>query len=213
MNIPVQKWFLGPASGLTAVVVYTLCTITAVALYPTPYNPLYDWLSNLGNVNFNPAGAYFFNGGCILTGLVMVPFFISLKSWYEDVTWRRAFVMLGQAAGIFTAVALIGVGIFPETHIAEHMLAAGLLFKSLFILLILLNIALYRHPAFIHGLAYYGMLVLLIDLSFVWVLFRYKDILGQFTPTMPVPGLEWTCVFTSLAWIGALSWIMIKKGL
>ncbi len=213
MNIPVQKWFLGSASGLTAVVVYTLCTLSAVILYPTPYNPLYDWLSNLGNVNFNPVGAYFFNGGCILTGIVMVPFFISLKSWYDDVTWKKALIILGQAAGIFTAIALIGVGIFSETHITEHMLAAGLLFKSLFILLIILNIALFRHPAFVHGLAYYGLLVLLIDLSFVWVLFRYKDILGQFTPTMPVPGLEWTTVFASLAWIGVLSWIMVRKGL
>jgi hypothetical membrane protein len=213
MKIPVQKWFSNPVSGLIAFFIFTLCTLTAVTLYPTPYNPLYDWLSNLGNVKFNPVGAYFFNIGCILTGIVLVPFFISLKSLYQDVRCRKALIILGQAAGIFTAIALIGVGIFSEAHIAEHMLAAGLLFKSLFILLILLNIALYRHPAFIHGLAYYGMLVLLIDLSFVWVLFRFRDILGQFTPTMPVPGLEWTCVFTSLAWIGALSWIMIKKGL
>jgi Protein of unknown function (DUF998) len=213
MKIPVQKWFSNPASGMAAFVIFTVCTLTAVALYPTPYNPLYDWLSNLGNVNFNPVGAYFFNGGCILTGIVMVPFFISLRSWYDDVAWRKVLVIVGQAAGIFTAIALIEVGIFSETHIAEHMLAAGLLFKSLFILLILFNIALFRHPAFMHGLAYYGLLVILIDLSFVWILFRYKDILGQFTPTMPVPGLEWTTVFASLAWIGALSWIMVKRDL
>jgi len=213
MKIPEQKWFLSPASGLAAFVIFTVCTLTAVALYPTPYNPLYDWLSNLGNVNFNPVGAYFFNGGCILTGIVLVSFFISLKSWYHDVTWNKVLVILGQAAGIFTGIALIGVGIFSETHIAEHMLAAGLLFKSLFILMIIFNIALFRHSVYMRALAYYGMLVIFIDLSFVWVLFRFRDILGQFTPTMPVPGLEWTAVFSSLAWIGALSWIMIKKRL
>jgi hypothetical protein len=61
-------------------------------------------------------------------------------------------------------------------------------------------------------LAYYGLLVILIDPAFVGILFRYKDIIAQFTPAMPVPGPERTTVFASLAWIGALSWIMVKKG-
>jgi hypothetical membrane protein len=213
MKIPVQRWFQNPVSGLVALGIYTICTLTAVALYPTPYNPLYDWLSNLGNVNLNPAGAYFFNGGCILTGIVLVPFFISLKSWYDDVRWRKALIILGQAAGIFTAIALIGVGIFSESHLTEHMIAAGLLFKSLFILMIIFNIALNRHSIYMRALAYYGLFVIFVDLSFVWILFRFKDILGQFTPAIPVPGLEWTAVFASLAWIGALSLIMVKKGL
>ncbi len=213
MKIPVQKWFHGSASGLAAFVIFTVCTLTAVALYPTPYNPLYDWLSNLGNVKFNPVGAYFFNGGCILTGLFLIPFFISLKSLYHDVRCRKTLIILGQAAGIFTAIALVGVGIFSESHIAEHMIAAGLLFKSLFILMIIFNIALFRQSAYMRALAYYGLFVIIIDLSFVWILFRFKDILGQFTPTLPVPGLEWTTVFTSIAWIGALSWIMTKEKL
>ncbi len=213
MKIPVQRWFLNPASGLAAFVIFTVCTLTTVALYPTPYNPLYDWLSNLGNVKFNPVGAYFFNIGCILTGIVLVPFFISLKSLYQNVRCRKALIVIGQVAGIFTAIALIGVGIFSEAHIAEHMLAAGLLFKSLFILMIIFNITLFRHSVYMRALAYYGVLVIFIDLSFVWILFRFKDILGQFTPTIPVPGLEWTAVFTSLAWIGAFSWIMVKNRL
>jgi len=211
MNNPVKNWPLSSVSGLLAVVIFTICTLTSVALYPAPYNPLYDWLSNLGNVQFNPVGAYFFNGGCIITGLILVPFFIGLKTYYTNSRWNRTLVMLGQAAGIFAAIALIGVGLFSEQHIAEHMIAAGLLFKSLFIIMIIFNIALFRHPAFLRALAYFGVLVVLIDLSFVGILFRYKDILGQFAPAVPVPGLEWAAVFSSLAWIGALAWHMGKQ--
>ena len=142
-----------------------------------------------------------------------MPFFIGLKSLYDDDKWNKALIIIGQAAGIFTAIALIGVGIFSETHITEHIIAAGLLFKSLFILMILFNIALFQHSVYMRALAYYGLFVIFIDLAFIWVLFRFKDILGQFTPTMPIPGLEWSAVFASLAWIGALSWIMVKKRL
>jgi hypothetical protein len=39
----------------------------------------------------------------------------------------------------------------------------------------------------------------------------YKDILGAFHTTVPVPGLEWAAVFSSLIWIGALSYNMVKS--
>jgi hypothetical membrane protein len=56
-----SKWSSFNILGLLAVFVFTIFTFISVALYPTPYNPLYDWLSNLGNTNLNHFGALFFN--------------------------------------------------------------------------------------------------------------------------------------------------------
>ena len=123
MTSSAWKWSLSSITGLAALIIYSIFTFTAVALYPAPYNPLYDWLSNLGNVNFNPAGAVFFNSGCILTGIILVPFFAGLYRWYEPVRWKKILLLAGQVIGIFAGVALIMVGVFPETQIASHMLA------------------------------------------------------------------------------------------
>jgi len=207
------KWSLSSITGMAALLIYSGFTFTSVALYPAPYNPLYDWLSNLGNVNFNPVGAFFFNSGCILTGIILVPFFAGLYRWYEPIRWKKILLLAGQAVGIFAGVALIMVGVFPETQIASHMLAAGLMFKALFVAMVLLNLgALFTHPRFMRWVGYYGIVVVFIDLAFVSILLKYKDILGAFHTTVPVPGLEWAAVFSSLVWIGALSYNMAKYG-
>jgi hypothetical protein len=208
------KWSLSSVTGFVAVIIYSVFTFTAVALYPTPYTPVYDWLSNLGNVNFNPVGSFFFNSGCILTGIALVPFFVGLYIWNEPVTWKKILLLAGQVAGIFAAIALIMVGVFPETQITRHMLAAGLMFKALFVAMVILNLgALFSHPRFMRWVGYYGIVVMFIDLAFVVILLMFKDILGAFHTTVPVPGLEWAAVFSSLLWIGALSYNMAKSGL
>jgi len=213
MTSATWKWSLSSITGMAAFIIYCGFTFTAVALYQTPYNPLYDWLSNLGNVNFNPVGSFFFNSGCILTGIILVPFFAGLYRWYEPTRWKKILLIAGQAVGIFAGVALIMVGIFPETQIARHMLAAGLMFKALFVAMVILNLgALFNHPKFMRWIGYYGIVVVFIDLAFVVVLLMFKDILGAFHTTVPVPGLEWAAVFSSLIWIGALSYNMAKSG-
>jgi hypothetical protein len=211
MKIKVGEYSLSSITGLLSVVIFTVFTFTSLALYPTPYNPLYDWLSNLGNINFNPIGAYFFNWGCILAGLTLIPFFAGLYSWKPIQTYSKILLILGIFLGIFASISLIFVGIFPETHITQHMLAASGVFGSLFIIIILMNLALYKNPKFIHLVAYYGFFAIIINLSFKYMLSANKDILGVFNPTIPVPGFEWLSVFASLAYVGFLALNMVMK--
>jgi hypothetical membrane protein len=207
------KWSISSFTGILAFIIFTIFTFTSVALYPTPYNPLYDWLSNLGNINFNPVGAAFFNWGCIITGLILIPFFMGLYRWRPEPKYCQVLLFIGIILGIFASISLIGVGIFPETHIKQHILAATGVFGSLFIIIILLSISLFKHPKFIHLVAYWGILSILIDISFKIIMFlpQYKDALTDFNPTVPLPGLEWAAVFSSLIWVLLISWNMFLK--
>jgi hypothetical membrane protein len=212
MILKIRGYSLSSITGLLAVSIFTIFTFISVALYPATYNPLYDWLSNLGNINFNPIGAYFFNWGCILAGLTLIPFFAGLYSWNPRETYSKILLILGILLGIFASISLILVGIFPETHITQHMLAAAGVFGSLFIIIILVNLALFKNPKFIRSVAYYGFFAIIIDLSFKYMMSANKDILGIFNPTTPIPGFEWASVFASLAWVGFLALNMaIKK--
>lgn len=199
--------------GMLAFAVFTIFTLTAVLFYPTFYNPLYEWLSNLGNVNLNPSGALFFNLGCIITALILIPFFITLRRWDPTGRWSKILVIIGVLLGIFASISLIGVGVFPETNIQMHTIAASGVFGSLFIIIILLNIALFKHPKFMHGVTYWGILAVLITFSFQVMLLmpQNKDTLATFHPTLPLPGMEWAAVFSSLIWVGLLSYNMWKK--
>lgn len=46
--------FVGGSAGVVA---YLACTFAAYLLYPRSFGPLDNWLSDLGNANFNPRGA------------------------------------------------------------------------------------------------------------------------------------------------------------
>ncbi|WP_048190847.1 hypothetical protein [Methanobacterium sp. SMA-27] len=64
MKFRIRNYSVSSITGLMAVIVFTVFTFTSLVLYPTPYNPLYAWLSNLGNIYLNPSGSIFFNLGC-----------------------------------------------------------------------------------------------------------------------------------------------------
>ncbi len=211
MELKYHKYSLSSITGLVAVVVFTVFTFISLALYPVPYNPLYEWLSNLGNINLNPIGSYFFNWGCILTGLILIIFFVGLYNWKPVKTLSKIFLIIGMGLGILASISLIMVGVYPEIYIQQHLIAAVGVFILLFIIIIFLNMALFYNPKFIRGVAYFGFLVIIIDLCFQYLLSVNKNILSNLNPTSPVPGLEWAAVFTSLAWVGILALNMIIK--
>ncbi len=211
MKLKFNKYSLSSITGLIAVIIFTVFAFTSLALYPVPYNPLYDWLSNLGNINFNPMGAYFFNWGCIIAGFIMIPFFAGLYVWKPKRNYSKILLLLGIGLGIFASLSLIMVGVFPETYIHKHMLAAAGVFGSLFIIIILVNLALFNDPKFVRGVAYFGFLAIIIDVSFKYILSADKNILSVFYPTTPVPGVEWAAVFASLGWVALLAINMIIK--
>lgn len=207
------KLSIGPITGIIAFIIFMVFTFTSVALYPTHYTLLYDWLSNLGNINFNPLGAVFFNWGCIIAGLILIPFFIWLYEWKPVQKWSKVLLLIGIILGIFASISLIGVGVFPENYIKQHIMAATGVFGSLFIIIILLSISLFKHPKFMHSVAYWGIVSVLIDISFkaIVTLPQYKDALADFSPTVPLPGLEWAAVFSSLIYVFLISVNMLIK--
>ena len=132
MELKYHTYSLSSITGLIAVIVFSVFTFISLALYPMPYNPLYNWVSNLGNINLNPVGSYFFNVGCIITGLLLIVFFGGLFTWNPDKTMSRILLILGMVLGIVASISLIMVGVYPETDIQQHLIAAA----SVFILLL-----------------------------------------------------------------------------
>ena len=210
MKFRIRNYSVSSITGLMAVIVFTVFTFTSLVLYPTPYNPLYAWLSNLGNIYLNPSGAIFFNSGCILSGIIMIPFFAGLYEWKPIKKLSKILLILGMLLGIYASVSLIMVGVFPETHLQQHLLAAAGVFSSLFIIIILLSVALFNHPKFIRLIAYYGIIPIIIDIIFQYIS-KGNNLLANFQQTIPVPGFEWAAVFASIVWVGFLAINMLIK--
>jgi len=184
-------------AGVAVIVLYCAFTFTSWALYPTPYSPVDNWLSDLGNSTYNPSGAILYNLGCILTGIALFPFFSGLYKWYTNEKGRKILLMITQATGLLAALSLIMIGVFSEDSGELHSLWSSIFFALNLLVLILMGVALFTHPNYMKPIAYYGFIVAAINLLFVLI---YR-----------IPLFEWFTVFTALGYVGLLVYNMLKK--
>jgi len=190
------KWPISCMSGIAVIVLYCTFTFTSLALYPKPYSPVANWLSDLGNSIFNPAGAVVYNMGCVLTGIALFPFFAGLYKWYTQEKWRKVSLIATQIVGFFAAFSLVMIGVFSEDVMEQHAFWSSVFFVLNLVVLILLGLSLFTHPSYIKPNAYYGFVVAGINLVFVLV---YNT-----------PLFEWFTVFTALGYVGLLVYNMFK---
>lgn len=190
------KWPILSVAGIFVILFYCAFTFTSIALFPGPFSPVNNWLSDLGNSSFSPNGAVFFNVGCVLTGLALFPFYGGLYKWYTNERRRKAMIVVTQAFGFISAFALIMIGVFSEDYAAQHGFWSAVFFVFNLVVLVLANISLITHPNFRRPIAYYGLIVALINLLFV-----------GFSNT---PLLEWFTVFTALGYAALLSYNTLR---
>lgn len=189
------KWPILCTAGIAVIVFYCIFTFTSLALFPTPYTPVKNWMSDLGNSSYNPKGAAVYNIGCIITGLALFPFYAGVHEWYTDERWRKRLLIGAQIFGFTSAFALIMIGVFSEDYLAQHIFWTQVFYITILVVLILANISLLTHPHFMRPIGYYGFAVALINLGFTI----------SFAPLF-----EWSTTFTALGYVGLLAYNTFK---
>lgn len=184
-------------AGAALIVVFCAFTLISIVLFPGPFSPVENWLSDLGNTKMNPQGNWFFNAGCIFTGILLFPFFKGLEAWRSEDNGRL--VTIGRVSGAFSALSLIMIGIFCEDYDFYHLFWSGAFFISILLTITALTIAMFRHDRFIKLIGYYGLMVIAVDA----VLIVLKTLSLTQGSTLPMNELfEWFTVFSGLAWVG-----------
>ena len=191
-----MRWPILCIAGVMAIVLYCAFTFTSLALFPKPYNPINNWLSDLGNSGYNPNGAVFFNIGCVLTGLMLFPFYVGIRRWYTKEHWNKHLLLVTQVAGFSSAFALVMIGVFSEDYPTQHLFWSQAFFVLNLAVLILANRSLMAHPNFINPIGYYGYAVAAINLTLILV--------------STTPLIEWLTVFTALGYAGLLTYNTFK---
>jgi len=191
-----MRWPILCIAGIMVIVLYCTFTFTSLALFPKPCNPINNWLSDLGNSSYNPNGAVFFNIGCVLTGLMLFPFYAGIRRWYTKEYWRKHLLLVTQVAGFSSAFALVMIGVFSEDYPTQHLFWSQVFFVLNLAVLILANTSLITHPNFIRPIGYYGYAVAAINLTLILI--------------STTPLIEWLTVFTALGYAGLLTYNTFK---
>lgn len=185
-------------TGVLAILIFLIFTFTAVSMFSGDYNPLNNYLSDLGNSSYNSNGAIFFNLGCIITGLLLILFFYGFKIWYKTGKHGKNLLITSQLVGIYASFSLIMVGVFSEDYGPLHWIWSASFFLSLMFTLILSNIYLLNHSQFIKKIAYYGFFVVFIDIMFIIIYILKMNISASL--------FEWITVLLSLVWAGMIAY-------
>ncbi|MFX1572283.1 MAG: DUF998 domain-containing protein [Promethearchaeota archaeon] len=191
------KWPISCYAGILVIAFYCVFTFLSLALFPPPFSAFDNWLSDLGNSSYNPNGAVLYNLGCILTGIILFPFFIGLYKWYREDLWYKVLLIVTQFIGSFSGFALIMIGVFSEDFPSPHIYWSNVFFEVNLIVLVLASLTLYFHPKFMKWIALYGIMVAIINLLFVFFI--------------NTPILEWFTVFTALGYVALSVFNMYKK--
>jgi hypothetical membrane protein len=108
-------------ASLIAIICYVTFSIVAFSRYPLPYSPLHNWLSDLGNPGVNPAGAPFYNMGIVVTGAVVLLFFVGLSIWTVPKNrLQQRMLFVTQGLGTLGSLAMIMTGLYPLNDYGPH---------------------------------------------------------------------------------------------
>ncbi len=105
---------------LLAVTLYGVFSLAAYLRFPSDFSPARNWLSDLGSAVLNPRGAWLYNLGVVLTGLLLLLFFLSLSTWrMQNRRVQNAMVRTTQVFGVMGSAAMVMSAVYP-IHMPQH---------------------------------------------------------------------------------------------
>jgi hypothetical protein len=161
-----KKWPRIATAGIVAISVYLIFAVVSYLLYPGAYNPIDNWLSDLGNPLVNPYGAIFYRLGCAFAAIALIVFYVELRKLNNGSKRMAVLLLIAQITGVFSSVALIITGIFPlgtdrSIHsVSSIILYIGLAFFELFSAIVFIRYT--RYPKWI---AYFGFAAYVVNVS------------------------------------------------
>lgn len=203
-----RRFPLWGISGSVVGLVFVLgAQIPYTGEYGEPFSMLNHFVSELGELGVSEF-AFLFNSGMILAGLIFIPFMIGLGLHMDNIVSKIA-----GAVGVFCAVSIFFVGIFPMNYIAEHTMAAMSFFFSGMIMVGLWTIAiLLQKQAKIHkGFSFGGVINFVIFLLFLYGPWESVEDLSTRPDIWMVPTLEWGIYFAIVGYLLVLSVFVWNK--
>ena len=172
-----------------------------------PFSIFNHFISELGEVGVSEL-SIMFNVGLIYAGVLFIPFMIGLGLYMDNIIAKLAAIV-----GVFSAVAIIFVGIFPMNFPSEHSTSAMSFFLSGMIMTGLWTLAiLLQHTPKVHkALSIVGLLNVVVFAAFLFG--DYGDI-GSFVDRPDfwmLPTLEWAIYFAIVGYLLLISVYVWRK--
>jgi hypothetical membrane protein len=177
MNTQKSSWVrIGYLLGIIGVIQFIILTIIAMLVYPGGYYFSGNFFSNLGQVasanNGMPSmpSRILFIIACTITAIMNIPFILALRTNLNDTKAERIFGWTGTILSIGASPFLFLLSALAvDVYLGPHMLATKLFFLLFGLAIIIYTPALFLNKTYNKILAFYGVLVAIAALLYIFV--------------------------------------------
>ncbi|MHA2423806.1 MAG: DUF998 domain-containing protein [Candidatus Thorarchaeota archaeon] len=165
---------MGAWCGILAGVSFVILTFILMGIYPGGYDFFTNYFSQLGLSEINgidtPFNWFLFAVATSLSGMLSIPFWISIRTVFMASTSLRAISGIGTAIGIVAGPCLAGVGIFAGDLFGPQHGWSTILFFILFAIAIAVySVGIVLNPDYENIYALVGFIVCAICLGHIFI--------------------------------------------
>ncbi|NHI93888.1 MAG: hypothetical protein EAX96_15475 [Candidatus Lokiarchaeota archaeon] len=159
---------------------FIVVTLIAMFFYPGGYNFFFNYFSTLGVTVTSPTHTLpnvpnvisfiMFFMAIIIAGIVIIPFFIIIRTLFKDEKKMNIIAWIGSIVGIISAPFLMGVAIFPGNLFPGptglHSISAKSFFIIFALAIIIYSVAILLNKNYPNGYAIFSMIIAVVAIAY-----------------------------------------------
>ena len=193
-----KAWPLCAQTITIIIPVFSVLVLISIILFGPTFSFTEHHMSTLGTQRWNPKGFLFFDIACIITGVLLFPFFYGTKQWKTDNKLFNIFLYIFIGIGFVASFGIIMQAIFRGDFPPWHRIYSAVHWIANFFFLAIAPIPLLRHKK------YYRSITIICIIATIFN-FIYVITAGAH------PWIEWVTAATSLAFGALLGRNMVKE--
>jgi len=193
-----RNWPLSAQMITIIIPVFTVLVLISIVLFGPSFSFVEHHMSTLGTQRWNPEGFLYFDIACIITGVLLFPFFYGTKQWKTDNKLFNLFLYIFIGIGFIASFGIIMQAIFRGDFPPWHRIYSAVHWIANFFFLAIAPIPLLRHKK------YYRSITIICIIATIFN-FIYVITAGAH------PWIEWVTAATSLAFGALIGRNMVKE--
>ncbi|MFX1338088.1 MAG: hypothetical protein ACFFDK_05735 [Promethearchaeota archaeon] len=193
-----KTWPLCAQTITIIIPVFTILTLISIILFGPSFSFIKHHMSTLGTQRWNPNGFLFFDIACIITGVLLFPYFYGTKEWSTDSKLFNIVLYIFIGIGFVASFGIIMQAIFRGDFQPWHFIFSAVHWVANFFFLAIAPIPLLKHKK------YYRSITIICVIATIFN-FIYVITAGVY------PWIEWITAATSFTFGGLIGRNMVKE--
>ena len=193
-----KTWPLSSQMITIIIPIFTILVLISIILFGSTFSFVEHHMSTLGTQGRNPAGFLFFDIACIITGVLLFPFFYGTKEWKTDSKIFNFFLYIFIGIGFIASFGIIMQAIFRGDFKPWHLIFSAVHWIANFFFLAIAPIPLLKNKKYYRSITI--ICVIATIFNFIYIITGAVH-----------PWIEWITAVTSLAFGALIGRNMVRE--